>query len=195
MITFSNIYNEILKALSGDLGHSILNIVISVSPILLCFILLLIFWPLWVNYLRSSFFFNLKTTLIEIKIPKEHFRSPHAMELFLTSLYQVGGEATWYDKYWLGKTRSWFSLELVSINGQVKFFIWTREAQRSFIESSLYAQFPGIEVNLAEDYTKDIVFDPAMNNIFATKMMLTKPDPYPIKTYIDYGLDKDPKEE
>lgn len=195
MITFESIYNEIINIISGEIGVNVLNIVSASAPIFLAFILALIFWPLWVNYVRSSFFLSQKTSLLEIKIPKEHFRSPHAMELFLTSLHQTGGEGTWYDKYWLGKTRPWFSLEMVSINGQVKFFIWTRDSQRSFTETSLYAQFPGIEINVAEDYTKNVFFDPKENNIFAAQMMLTKPDPYPIKTYVDYGLDKDPKEE
>lgn len=195
MITFESIYNEIINIISGEIGVNVLNIVGASAPIFLAFILALIFWPLWVNYVRSSFFLSQKTSLLEIRIPKEHFRSPHAMELFLTSLHQTGGEGTWYDKYWLGKTRPWFSLEMVSINGQVKFFIWTRDSQRSFIETSLYAQFPGIEVTVVPDYTKDVFFDPKENNIFAVQMMLTKPDPYPIKTYVDYGLDKDPKEE
>ncbi len=194
-MSLSDIYIEIVKIATGDVSNNVVQIIIAASPVILCFILLLIFWPLWVNYVRSSFFLSQKTSLIEIKIPKDHFRSPHAMELFLTSLHQTGGEGTWYDKYWLGKTRPWFSLEMVSINGQVKFFIWTRDSQRSFIETSMYAQFPGIEITVVPDYTKDVHFDPKENNIFAVQMMLTKPDPYPIKTYVDYGLDKDPKEE
>ena len=37
--------------------------------------------------------------------------------------------------------------------------------------------------------------NPEQRNVCACEFVLTKPDPYPIKTYIDYGLDKNPKEE
>src|SRR5574343_190174 len=194
MLQFSDIFNQI-NITTNNIGSDVLQLIITGSPLILFAVLLNIFWPLWVNYLRSSFFITQKTCLLEIKIPKDHFRSPKAMELFLTSLHQTGGEGTWYDKYWLGKTRPWFSLEMVSINGKVKFFIWTRNSNKNFIESSLYSQYPGIEITVADDYTKHVHFDPKINNMFAVEMILTKEDPYPINAYIDYGLDKDPKEE
>lgn len=175
--------------------HDVLNILITLSPILLTLILFQIFWPLWVRYVRAEFFYKEKYTIIEIKLPKETMKSPLAMELFLTALHQTGGEGSWYDKYWLGKTRPWFSLEMVSIEGQVKFYIWMRASWKPFIESSLYAQFPGIEVHETDDYSHSMHFDPSTMTMWCGQFELTKADPYPIKTYVDYGLDKDPKEE
>ncbi len=195
MISLSDFFTTLQSSSSVELYNDVLQVLITVSPVVLAFLLLIIFVPLWVNYVRSDFFLKTKTVLLEIKLPKETTKSPLAMELFLTSLHQTGGEGTWYDKYWLGKTRPWFSLEMVSIEGQIKFFIWSREGNRNFIESSLYAQFPGIEISVAEDYTKYTTFDPDEMSIFACEFALVKPDPYPIKTYVDYGLDKDPKEE
>lgn len=195
MISFSDFIAIFQSHYAYSLYNDVIQVLISVSPVVLAFILLVIISPLWVNYVRSEFFLKTKTILLEIKLPKETIKSPLAMELFLTSLHQTGGEGTWYDKYWQGKTRPWFSLEMVSIEGQVKFFIWTREAQKNFIESSLYAQFPGIEVHVVPDYTKSVSFDPKEMSIFACEFELVKPDPYPIKTYVDYGLDKDLKEE
>ncbi len=170
-------------------------LIVNLSPIWIPLILFKIFWPTWVEYVRAEFFFKQKHKLLEIKLPKEVLKSPLAMELFLTTLHQTGGEGTWYDKYWLGKTRPWFSLEMVSIEGVVRFFIWTREGMRGFIESSLYAQFPGIEIYDMPDYSMTTHFDEKSMNIWAAELVLTKPDPYPIKTYVDYGLESDPKEE
>lgn len=195
MIQLSEILTFLQSPEATALYNDTIQVLITVSPIVLTYILLTIFAPLWVNYVQSKFFLKTKTVLLEIKLPKETIKSPLAMELFLTALHQTGGEGTWYDKYWLGKTRPWYSLEMVSIEGQVRFYIWTREAQKNFIESSLYAQFPGIEVKISEDYTKNIKFDPKQNNIFACELELVKADAFPIKTYVDYGLDKDPKEE
>jgi len=62
--------------------------------------------------------------------------------------------------------------------------------------SALYAQFPGIEVHEIEDYTKSMHDDPATMKVWAAEFVSTnKNQSYPIKTYMDYGLDRDPKEE
>jgi hypothetical protein len=65
------------------------------------------------------------------------------------------------------------------------------------IESSIYAQYPGVEVYEAEDYVHKIPYGANINdwNFYGVEFKLSKPDAYPIKTYVDYGLDKDPKEE
>ena len=182
--------------LQTDSAHQILGFVVDFSPILLVVALFLIFWPLWVMYVRAEFFVKEKYSTLQIRLPKETMKSPLAMELFLTALHQTGGEGTWYDKYWLGKTRPWFSLEMISIEGQVHFFIWTRTNFKNFIESSLYAQFPGIEIHEMDDYAKSVHFDPATTALWGCEFEFTnKNRAYPIKTYVDYGLDKDPKEE
>jgi hypothetical protein len=190
---------QLFPIITSDFKSAILpqtiQYIIAFSPILFALILALIFWPLWVRYVHAKFFLAQKYVLLEIKLPRDTFKSPLAMELFLTALHQTGGESTWYAKYWLGQTRPWFSLEMVSLEGQVKFFIWSRAGFRSFIESSLYAQFPGIEVHERQDYSKGMHFDPKEMSVWAAELALTKEDAYPIKTYIDYGLDKDPKEE
>lgn len=195
MLTLSDIFTPLSTFLHGTMGVDVLRVLITLSPIILAMILFQIFWPLWVRYVRAEFFYKQKYTLVEIKLPKENLKSPLAMELFLTALHQTGGEGNAYDKYWLGKTRPWFSLEIVSVEGQVKFFIWMRSTWKSFIESSLYAQFPGIEVHDVDDYARSTHFDPASMTLWGCELELTKPDFYPIKTYVDYKLDKDPKEE
>ncbi len=117
------------------------------------------------------------------------------MELALTALYQTGGESTFFARYWEGKTRAWFSLEIVSIGGQVGFYIWTRNNMRNIVEAQIYSHFSDVEVREVDDYTKGVRFDPNVNNIWATTYIKGTASSFPIKTYIDYGLEKDPKEE
>jgi len=64
---------------------------------------------------------------LEITLPKEIMKSPLAMELFLTSVFQTSGETTFIDTMFMGKTRPWFSLEIASFGGEIKFFIWVWE--------------------------------------------------------------------
>jgi hypothetical protein len=156
---------------------------------------LAIVWELWVRYVRGLFFASQKYALLEIKLPRELYKSPKAAEFFIANLYQTSGEKNWFEKYWQGKVRAWFSLEMVSIGGTIHFYVWTRSGFKNLIESNLYSQYPGIEVYEVPDYTLPVSYDPATTSMWASEFELTKPDVFPIKTYVDYGMDKDPKEE
>lgn len=149
-------------------------------------------WNLWMSYVQTEFIRELKWTMLEIKPPKEVFKSPLAMEIMLNSLYQTGGHGNWLQKYWQGAVRSWFSLEIVSIEGNIHFYIRTLTKFKGVIESQIYAQYPQAEVSEVADYTANV---PAFSKdgpiaLWGTGLVLTKDDPYPIKTYIDYGLDR-----
>jgi hypothetical protein len=149
----------------------------------------------WVRYRREKYWEGMGEVLLEVKLPREIFKSPAAMEVILGALHQTADEGNWYWKYWLGQTRSWFSLELVSEGGNIRFFIWMRKKYKNSVEGHLYSQYPGIEVYEVEDYTKKVIFDSNKDKLFGMQWTLSGPDPLPIKTYVDYGLDKDPKEE
>ena len=189
---------QLIPSLVGDFQSTILpnalQFIITISPLLLTLLLAIILWPLWVRYVRAKFFLSLKYTVLEIRLPKDTFKSPLAMEVFLQSLHNTSDGST-YAQYWKGETRPWYALEMVSIEGRVKFYIWTEDRRKGGVMSGLYSQFPGIEVHETGDYTKSVHYDPATMGIWAAEFKFTKDDPYPIKTYVDYGLDKDPKEE
>lgn len=170
------------------LGSSI-SLVFKLSVIWFPLILLYIFCILWVRYARMHFLHSLEWDLLEIRVPQEVSKSPIAMETFLSFLYQTGGEKKFKDKYIKGSVRPYFSLEIASIEGQVKFYIYTQKKFRNFIETGLYAQYPNIEIHDAPDYTRSIHFDEKNTEMFTTEYKLSQPDPYPIKTYIDYGIE------
>jgi len=178
----------------ADILHVIGVILIETAPIWVTFLLGYIFWSLWMVYIRVDFIQKQGSLLLEFRIPKEIYKSPRAMELFLMTLYQTGG-ANRIETYWEGKIRPWFSLELVSLGGDVRFFVWTHPKYKKVIQTQLYAQYPTVEIYEVEDYTAGVTFDPKRFFIWGTYFKLAKPDPYPIMTYVDYGLDKDPKEE
>lgn len=172
-----------------------LRIVFFLSPVWLPLILIRSWWKAWVFYRRTLFIAGKKPVLLEIQIPKETNKSPLAMELALNGFYSTSGEGTLKDKYIKGGVRAWYSLELVSIEGQVKFFVWTWKDNVKNIQNNLYAQYPTIEIVEVPDYTLAFLYDKDRADIYAAEFTLAKPDPYPIKTYVDYGLDRDPKEE
>jgi len=181
--------------LRNETFQLVFHYIYLLAPIWLPILLGGLFWQLWVTYIRADFISKQETILLEIKLPLEISKSPLAMELVLTGLYQTSGESTPYDKFWHGKVRPWFSLELVSIEGQIKFYIWTRKFWKNIVESELYAQYPGIEIYEAKDYTLPITYNKETMSMWGCRFRKTQPDVYPIKTYVDYGLDKEPKEE
>jgi hypothetical protein len=194
MIRFGDYFPYLYSLFHQNLLPDVLSILTTLSlPILVC-ILLFIFWPLWRNYVRSKNFLAMKYTVLEITLPKETNKSPLAAELMMHAFHNTS-DGGWIAQYWKGETRPWYSLEIASIEGQVKFYLWTEDKRKVGAMSALYAQFPGIEVKEVEDYTSSLVYDPKTMKVWAAEFILTKDDPYPIKTYIDYGLDKDPKEE
>lgn len=194
MIRFGEHISFLSSEFERTLLPEVIGIVTTLSLPTLAILLITLWWPLWVNYVRSKNFNKIKYAVFEVKLPKETFKSPQAMELFLHALHNTS-DGNFLKQYWAGETRPWYSLELASIEGQVKFYIWGEDGRKTGLMSALYAQFPGIEVREVEDYTKNTFYDPKTMKVWAAEFTLAKKEPYPIKTYVDYGLDKDPKEE
>jgi len=183
-----------LGDLYGGIFQTGLEVVISWAPLWVLFFLGAIGWHLWLRYKREQFIESIKWTMLEVHLPKEVFKSPAAMEIVLTkAIHQTGGVGTWYAKYVQGKVLQWFSLEIVSLEGKIYFFIRTPSFFRTAVEAQIYAQYPQAEINEVDEdyayfvppYTKDGPWA-----MIGSEFVLTKADPYPIKSYVDYGLDK-----
>lgn len=174
----------------GTAVGTILGVLYVSSPIWLPLVLVAFLWSLWFDYIKMRDISKREYVLIEIRIPKEIKKSPKAMEVILGAFAQ-GGEGNWYQRYWLGETRPWFSLEIISVGGQIHFLVWMQKKFKNLIENQIYSQYAGVEIYEVPDYTKDTFYVPGETEIWGAEMGLTKADPYPIKTYIDYGLESD----
>ncbi len=162
------------------------------SVFIILVVVAVVAWNVWLTYVQTEFLRNIKWVLLEIKPPKEVFKSPAAMELVLNALYQTGGTGTWFDKYWKGNLRNYFSLEIASIEGKIHFYVRTSEKFRKIIEAQIYSQYPQAEISIAKDYTETM---PAFTNkgpiqLWGCNFELVKEEVNPIKTYIEYGLDR-----
>lgn len=170
-----------------------LDLILSTARFWVPLILVILGWRLWVNYVQEEWLSTVKWVLLEVRVPKEVFKSPAAMELALSNAFsQGGGVGNNYQKYWQGRVLNWFSLEIVSLGGEIHFLIRTPVLFRRVIESQIYAQYPQAEIFEVADYTQEAVADMHTREwaLWGTEFKLTKEDPYPIKTYVDYGLDR-----
>lgn len=176
---------------------------LSPAQTLANFNLLFFLSPLWITWLlgrwaifsfvkwrRAVWSTQWEWVLLEIRIPHDNIRTPASMEAFFQSLHIPAGQGTWYKRHVFGRTRDWWSFEIASVEGKVRFYVWTRQRIRRATESFLYAQYPDIEIIEAEDYSRLINPSHGDWNMFACEYTFTKPSPYPIKTYVQYGNDR-----
>lgn len=189
---------ELLYKFNTEILPLVYKILFVLSPFLIPIILIYIAVILYVRYIQLKYISEQQPILLEIKIPKDIQKSPLAMEIVLGAMQQSGA-ATYSEAYLVGKVTAWFSLELVSIAGEVHFYIWACEKKfKSLLEHQIYAQYPTVEIYEVpkdKDYAKQIPYNPKEYPVWGLQYKLTKDDVYPIKTYVDYNMDKDQKEE
>lgn len=154
-----------------------------------------IFYKTWLSYVQRHNIHNNDHVLLEVTLPKEQNKAPKAMELVLHAFHQTSVPGKFMGKYWDGNVQSWFSLELVSIEGDIHLFIWTPKFFQDIIEFNIYAQYPDIEINEVPDYTNFIKFDTDTFSLWGAEFELTKDDAHPIKTYVDYDFTGGKEEE
>ena len=172
----------------------IINFILQSAFVWMPIILGIIFYHAYKGYMKKSFKEkSLKYAMLEINIPKDVFKSPQAMELVIDVLWHLGGGVmSWKERFWNGAIFFPSSLEIVSIEGNIYFFIRTSTKLAGVVKSTIYSQYPNAEVNEVDDYTKYV---PDYNNpdsgwtLYGAKYTLAKDNFLPIKTYIDYGLD------
>ncbi len=196
------------------LGHLIPNLfyftlrwMLGTAPIWLPVALWMACWNAWVWYVQALFLSSRNPILLEVKMPRDITKSPRAMELALTGFSISSGETTFIHRGWKGQIRTYFSFEMTSFGGEIHFYIWCWKNYRSAVEMAMYAQYPEIELVEVEDYASKFRYDPKVHSCFATDFRreshadhdlvvgTRNVDAYPIRTYIDFELDKDPKEE
>ncbi len=173
------------------------GIVKAILPLIGVAILGFISFRLWMHYIRQDFISGIDFVLLEIIPPRDVLRSPKAMELFLVNAFYHWSYKGGREEYWQGAVWFWFSLEIASIDGQVHFYIRTPTRIRELIETQMYAQYPQAQVKVVEDYTLavDKISPESDWMAWGCEWNLIRHEAYPIKTYVDFGLDKDPDEE
>ena len=179
--------------------------IVGTSPIWMPIALIVGAYHVWVWYARSNFIYKQKFTLLEMKIPREIFKSPRAMETVLTNLWIPSRETHIIMRIIQGTMRPWYSLEIASLGGEIHFYIWVPELWRKGIEATIYAEYPEIELHEAEDYAQKYTYDPKTQTVYICDWRLEpfthdeagcpNRDAYPMKSYLDFELEQDPKEE
>ena len=153
---------------------------------------------LWLWWRNELWYAKQRSILLEIKIPQEVPKPIKAMEQVMAGFHQtVYKPPDWWEKWIDGEVQPSYSFEIVSIGGEIHFFIRVTEFAKDPIEAIIYSQYPDAEISVAEDYTKHVPQDIPNKewNLWGTEYKFTKADPYPIKTYKDFETEGETKDE
>jgi uncharacterized protein YggT (Ycf19 family) len=165
--------------------------------IILPFIFLRPFLFLWLWWRREAWKKQIEEIMLEIKLPEEILKPIRAMEAVFNSLWQIYDPPSWKEKWFEGKKLLDLSLEIASIDGVPHFYIRIPASLRDFIESSIYAQYPEVEISKVEDYTNKVPKNIPNEtwDLWGCDMMPFRDDIYPFRTYKEFETERETKEE
>lgn len=166
----------------------------------------LILWAFkygWLQRVQMKTAMRKEWIVLRIHIPKMHEQTPKAAENMFAAFAGAHTPFSWTEKWIKGLMQSQISVEIVSLEGSVGFYVRAERRMRDLVEAAIYAQYPDAEIYEVEDYTRNVpaVYPDEEWDLFGTEMVLAnpekRPDCYPIKTYVDFedkvsGEFKDP---
>lgn len=166
------------------------------APIWLPYMSFMIFYEKWMEMVGKKFAIASGRTIFEIKLPPDVFKSPEAMEFVFTQIYNAASPDNLMETYLDGKRPLPYTFELVSRGGDVHFYVTVPNKFIYGFTDNMYAQYPGVEVvKQTVDYAAEIPHDLKNWSFMSFHFNKKEDQVFPIKTYLEYGMDKLPKEE
>ena len=181
-----------------EVSLTVWNIVYSTGEFLLSlwwiyvpWFLLVLARDLWFKHQRQRFANKIEWILLEVIPPRDIKKTPKAMEQFFAGLHGVQGWGNWVDRNIEGIIPDYFSVEMISNEGEIRFLIRTRPRYRNLVESNIYAQYPEAEISEVDDYVNLMPSDIPNEDydLWGTELILLKEDAYPIRTYPEFDKD------
>lgn len=154
---------------------------------------------MWLSHVQDKAAAKKEFIVLRVTVPRVTEQTPKAVENMFSALAAAGSGASWTGKWFRGEFQSPLSLEIVSIEGDVNYCLRLEKRLRDLAEAAIYAQYPDADIDLIPDYTSSVPsrYPDAAYDLWGTEMIFTRPDPFPLKTYVDFtdqvsGEMKDP---
>jgi hypothetical protein len=140
---------------------------------------------LWLDWRQGIFHKTFRYILLSVQIPKMHEQGPRAMENAFAYLAGMHSSNSWVETWIDGRIQNVFSCEIISVEGQVQFLIYTLDRMRDITEAAIYSQYPDAEIREVEDYTHHAPhhYPDEEWDLWGTEMIPVKSDVYPLRTY------------
>jgi len=136
--------------------------------------------------------------LLELRIPFDNIKPIRAMEMVMANLHAaLYHTPDMWEKWIDGQLQTSMSLEMVSIEGNIHFYVRLSESYRDAVEAAFYAQYPSIEITKVEDYTRKVPLNIPNKDwdLWAADYGTLRPSAYPIKTYKEFETEREATEE
>jgi len=139
----------------------------------------------WLSLKRIKYIRSIEYILIAISVPEDNEKNPKSMEEVLNGLWTIYSPPNLKEIFLEGERQKTFSLEIVSVAGQVRFIIRVPTILRDHVEANVYAQYPEAEISEVEDYAPFIPskFPNDQYDMVGVEWKLAREDAYPIRTY------------
>lgn len=148
-----------------------------------------IWLKVWIMYVQLMDTHGTKRVTLEIKLPSLIEKTPSAMEYVFAGIHVHSPGAVFYANWWRGLTHPDWSFEIHSYEGELHFMVNCEEGLVDLFKAQMYAQYPGVEVELVRDHFSGLHFNPKTMEGYGIEMVKTKHNGLPIKTYVEYGMD------
>ena len=196
VFVFGLLFVVIVISYLGISQGKVISFLFYTAPLWLPYIAFHVFFEKWMHMVGLKFGRKMGRSTVEIVLPPEVTKSPEAMEFVFIQIHNVASPDNLMQTYIDGKRPLPYTFEIVSRAGDIHFYATVPERFVRTLKDNLYAQYDGIEVRDVDlDYTAEVPSDLKGWTFMSFHMNKKKDDFLPLKTYIDFGLDKLPKEE
>lgn len=139
----------------------------------------------WRNYQKIEESEPQQGELLILEIPKANDKSELAAEQLFASLHGILRDKEELKRH--GGRQEHLSFEVASVNGQIRFYVWTPTNLQSFIEGQIYAQYPTVQIHKAEeDY---VAHEREHDVVHTAEIKLSDSEFLPIKTFQSFEVD------
>ncbi len=188
------IYPEIQQAAIDTITGPLWQIISNWWWFLLPFALQKPFLFLWEQWRIENWLVTVyQPTLYEVTLPRDNPKPMRAMEKVMNSVHSsIYQPPDWWERWIEGQIQTSISFEIVSAEGKIHFYYRVHDAYADAVKSAFYAEFPSIEINKVEDYTKSVPQDIPNEDwdLWGASYRFLKDKPeenaYPLLTYRDF---------
>lgn len=158
---------------------------IILSPWVWVPVCIILFVLTWLNNRKAKEIETIESTLLVLEIPKTNDKSELAAEQLFASLHGILRDREELKKN--GGVQEHLSFEIASVDGQIRFYVWTPKTLQSFVEGQIYSQYPTVQIHEAEE---DYVAHERHHSVSHTAEITMADSQYlPLKTFQSFEVD------